>query len=106
MSDELEDFIGNLKSEIQHFQPKSGDLFVLTIPGCLTIEESNRIKTEWNKHTHPCECVVVTGGVKVSVHRMEAPAKVAGILVHIDTIMAELLELRDQVAVFLTETKH
>jgi hypothetical protein len=62
MRDVVEVFLGEVKCALERFQPKPGDVFVLTVPGEISLEEERRIKTDWVKRFPGNEVVVVLAG--------------------------------------------
>ena len=49
MTDAIELFLGDIKCALHRFEPKPGDVFVLTIAGELPEEMVTRIQSEWTK---------------------------------------------------------
>jgi hypothetical protein len=61
MTDAVELFIGDLKCELQRFEPKPGNFFVLTFPLVVSPEEVERIQSQW-KELSPYKLAIVGGG--------------------------------------------
>jgi hypothetical protein len=67
MTDTVEISLGELKCTLQRFEPKPGDVFVLTIPDEVSSELQEYLKSGWEKGIPTCKCVVITGGMTVEL---------------------------------------
>jgi hypothetical protein len=68
MPDIVKIFLGELKCTLQRFEPKPGDVFVLTIPeDGISGELAEHLKSGWEKGFPNTKCVVITGGMTVEL---------------------------------------
>jgi hypothetical protein len=67
MKDAVEIFMGDLKCELERFNPKPGDVFVLTVPDEVSLALVDRLKS-FGKDLFPNNKVaVITGGMRVEL---------------------------------------
>jgi Ni,Fe-hydrogenase III small subunit len=52
MTDIIDIFLGDLKCALQRFEPNDDDVFVLTVPGPISIEDEERIKQAFEQRMH------------------------------------------------------
>jgi hypothetical protein len=69
MTDAVEMFLGNLKCTLQRFEPKPGDVFVLTFPFEVPLEQIQRIQSQWGETYPGNKCIVVGEGGRVEIQR-------------------------------------
>jgi hypothetical protein len=50
MADTIDVFLGEIKCALHRFQPKPGDVFVITVPGEITEETVRQIKSTWKRN--------------------------------------------------------
>jgi hypothetical protein len=69
MTDAVEIFLGDIKCELQRFEPKPGDMFALVFPDEVPLELANRLKYEWDKYfpAYKIKMAVFSGGMKVKL---------------------------------------
>jgi len=68
MTDTVKLFLDDIECALQRFEPKPGDVFVLTIRDEVSLEQQARLVADWKKRIpFDVEVVVVTGDVSVEL---------------------------------------
>jgi hypothetical protein len=69
MTDTIDVFLGEMRCALHRFQPKPGDVFILTVPGELSAEHAKLIEAGWKRNfpDSDLKLCILAGGATVEL---------------------------------------
>ena len=70
MTDVIDVFLDDVKCALHRFEPKPGDVFVLTFPGEISHEQATRIWRQWKERIpYDAKVICISDGAEVELIR-------------------------------------